>query len=195
MANFQPRKIIGKWRDGFALDLHTLSSVYIGDDEYGHPKFDTQRSEIGELLYKLKFGSDKTVVPEIVTALVHLLGHWKPEVDMLVPVPASAARAVPPVKLVAEGLCQRLGLPLVSCVKRNRDVPQLKNVHDLDERLKLLEGLHTIDASSVQQRRILLFDDVYRSGATMNAITTALYKDGGARDVFALTITRTRSNR
>jgi len=40
-----------------------------------------------------------------------------------------------------------------------------------------------------------LFDDLYRSGATMDAITTALYEQGKAADVFALTITRTRSFR
>ena len=35
---------------------------------------------------------------------------------------------------------------------------------------------------------------LYRSEATMNAITTELYETGEATDVFALTITRTRSN-
>ena len=40
----------------------------------------------------------------------------------------------------------------------------------------------------------LLFDDLYRSGATMNEITTTLYDQGSAADVFVLTITRTRSN-
>ena len=54
MAEFVRRKILGKWKEGFSLDLHTLSSVFIGDDEFGHPRFDTRRSEIGELLYKLK---------------------------------------------------------------------------------------------------------------------------------------------
>jgi predicted amidophosphoribosyltransferase len=51
-----------------------------------------------------------------------------------------------------------------------------------------------VDRTQVQGRRILLFDDLYRSGATMNAITAALYDEGAAADVFALTITRTRSN-
>ncbi len=37
-------------------------------------------------------------------------------------------------------------------------------------------------------------DDLYRSGATMDAITRALYDQGSAADVFALAITRTRSN-
>src|SRR5229473_6598327 len=41
VAKFQPRKIQGRWRDGYALDLHTLSSTPIGYNEYGHMQFDT----------------------------------------------------------------------------------------------------------------------------------------------------------
>ena len=76
---------------------------------------------------------------------------------------------------------------------RTRNVPQLKNISDLDERAKLLEGLHAVDKSVTRDKSVLLFDDLYRSGATMNAITTELYETGEATDVFALTITRTRS--
>lgn len=46
-----------------------------------------------------------------------------------------------------------------------------------------------MDKTQVQGRKILLFDDLYRSGATMNAITAALYDEGEAANVFALTIT------
>lgn len=52
---------------------------------------------------------------------------------------------------------------------------------------------HEVERGEVQGRRILLFDDLFRSGATMNAITAALYDQGGAAEVFALTITRTRN--
>ena len=86
-------------------------------------------------------------------------------------------------------------MPLADCVTKTRNVPQLKNILDLDERVKLLEGLYTIDKSVTQGKSILLFDDLYRSGATMNAITAELYVSGKATDVFALTITRTRSHR
>ncbi len=96
--------------------------------------------------------------------------------------------------VLAEAIGQRLKVPLAACVTRTRNVPQLKNVFDLDERVKLLEGLHAVDKSSTQGKKILLFDDLYRSGATMNAITAELYETGKATDVFALTITRTRSN-
>ncbi len=193
MANFEPRRIIGKWQAGFALDLHTLGSVPIGYDEFGHMQFDTTRSEMGELLYRLKYRSDSTAIVEIVDGVESLIRTWKPRVDILVPVPPSSDRAVQPVIVLADAIGARLRVPVVTCVSRVRDVPQLKNVYDLDERAKLLDGLHDVDESLVQGRSILLFDDLFRSGATMNAISSVLLEKGAA-DVYALTITRTRSN-
>jgi len=48
--------ILGPWKAGYAFGIHTLKSVYIGDDEYGHPRFQTDRSPIGQSLYNLKYG-------------------------------------------------------------------------------------------------------------------------------------------
>lgn len=173
--------------------MHTLSSTYIGDDEFGHPRFDTRRSEIGELLYRLKNRGDQTTVPDIAGAVHSLMDQWKPPVDMLVPVPPSMVRHVQPVLVLAQAVSERLAIPLANCVRRTRDVPQLKNIYDLDERAKHLEDLHAVDQSVTRGRSILLFDDLYRSGATMNAVTGESYDTGEARAVFALTITKTRS--
>ena len=194
MIKFVRRKILGKWKEGFSLDLHTLHSTFIGYDEFGNPQFDTKRSEIGELLYKLKNKSDQNSVPEIVEAVETLMKAWNPTVDILVPVPPSTYRPVQPVHVLAKAISQRLGIPLADCISRSRNEPQLKNIFDLDERAKLLEDLHAVDKSVTRDKSVLLFDDLYRSGATMNAITTELYETGEATDVFALTITRTRSN-
>lgn len=193
MAKFEPRRILGKWRVGWALDLQTLSSAPIGYNEFGHMQFDTKRSEIGELLYRLKYRSDQSVVPEIVDAVAQLV-QPSTNIDAIVPVPFSRPRAVQPVPIVAAAIGQRLDIPVADCVKRIKEVAQLKDIYDLDERSKLLEGAHVIDKAAVEGRKILLFDDLYRSGATMNAITTLLYDEGGALDVIALSITRTRSN-
>jgi len=194
MANFQPRRIIGKWSQGYALDYHSVSSVFLGHNQFGHPEYDTKRSEVGELLYKLKYRSNQAAVGELAEAVERFIKEWNPGADIIVPVPPSTQRSVQPVLVLTEAISKRLGIPLANCVKRVRDIPQLKNVYDLDERLKLLDGLHEVDTSATQDKKILLFDDLYRSGATMNAITTALYEQGKAAEVFALTITRTRSN-
>ena len=62
-----------------------------------------------------------------------------------------------------------------------------------DDRLRALEGAHSVAVSAVRGQRVLLLDDLYRSGATMNAITAVLYDQGGVADVYALAVTRTRS--
>ena len=96
MANYQPRRILGKWREGFSLDIHTLSSTPIGYNEYGHMQFDTTRSELGELLYRLKSRADETVVPEIADTAAAFISEWKPGVEIMVPVPPSTPRAYSP---------------------------------------------------------------------------------------------------
>jgi competence protein ComFC len=170
-----------------------VSSTFVGHDEYGHPRFDTERTEIGELLYRLKNRSDEGVVGEIADTAVRFLESWNPGADIIVPVPPSRNRAKQPVFVLADALSSRLEIPVKwDAVERTREVPELKNVYELKERLRLLAGAHTGKARVVSGKKALLFDDLFRSGATMNAVTEALY-DAGAKDVFAFTITRTRS--
>jgi hypothetical protein len=38
MADYHPKRILGKWREGFALDIHIISSIPIGHNEYERQK-------------------------------------------------------------------------------------------------------------------------------------------------------------
>jgi predicted amidophosphoribosyltransferase len=44
-------------------------------------------------------------------------------------------------------------------------------------------------------KTVLLFDDIYRSGTTLNTAAKVLKERGKVRDIFALTITKTRKKR
>jgi len=114
---------------------------------------------------------------------------------MIIPVPPSRdGRLQQPVHLLAEALSKQVGIPVRSdAVLKVREVPELKNVYGYDERLRLLEGAHKVEPSAVVGKKVLLFDDLYRSGASMNAITAVLYDEGRAAEVYALAITRTQS--
>ena len=194
MAAFNPRKITGNWVSGYALDLHTLSSVHLGVNEAGHDVFDTTRSEMGELLYRLKYNGDKTAAKEIVDTAAAFVKPSLKKFDLIVPVPPSGVRAVQPVLLLAEGIGAALGLPVANCIGTTRPPTQLKGVMDVEKRNELLDGLYSVDTARTKGKNILLFDDLFRSGATMNAITDLLMQAGKAASVRALTITRTRSN-
>ena len=54
MVDINPIQLTGPWDEGFAPDFHTVGSQYLGDDAYGFPQFETTRTPIGELLYKLQ---------------------------------------------------------------------------------------------------------------------------------------------
>jgi predicted amidophosphoribosyltransferase len=86
-------------------------------------------------------------------------------------------------------------LPILSsCLKKTKDTSELKDVFDLGKRSELLQDAFAVDAAKAKGKRILLFDDLYRSGATATAITRVLKEQGGAAAVYLLTLTRTRRN-
>lgn len=194
MIAINPQPIQGKWQGGIALDFHTTSSVLIGVDDYGHKQFDTQRPEIAELLYRLKYKGDRSAAQGIITAAATFLKPHRPKFDLIIPVPPSRPRALQSVILLARGIGAVVGLPVIACVGTTRVPVPLKGVEDPARRAQLLLGLYAIDARHTTGKRVLLFDDLYRSGSTLNAITDVLLHAGQVASVSALTITRTRSH-
>ena len=58
-------KLEGNWKNGIAYDLHTLSSTYLGQDEFGHDRYDTKAVKFKKgAIYQIK---DKK--PSFVTML------------------------------------------------------------------------------------------------------------------------------
>jgi predicted amidophosphoribosyltransferase len=174
--------------------LQTTSSEFRGYNAYGHPEFTTVRSPIGEYLYKLKYRGDRSAMDPIVEALRGFIEQWKIKAEVLVPAPHSTpGRTLVPD--MARRLGKFIGIPVCAhCIQKLKPLKQLKDVYDLDERLELLEGAFSVGRSGIEGKLVLLLDDLYRSGATSGAIGKAL-RAAGAREVFLLTVTRTRSNR
>lgn len=194
MVAINPQKIDGKWRSGIALDFHTTSSTPIGPNEYGHMQFDTVRPEIAELLYQLKYKGDQAAAGGIIATAATYLQQHRAKFDLLIPVPPSTMRTVQPVLLMATGIGDAIRLPVIQCITTTRATTQLKGVVDPDERKALLVGLYVVNAMHTAGKNVLLFDDLFRSGSTMNAITDVLLTEGQAASVCVFTITRTRSN-
>jgi len=194
MIAIHPQWITGNWRWGMALDFHTTSSTPIGYNEYGHMQFDTVRPEIAELLYQLKYHGDESAAKQIIETAASFLRAQEDKFDIIISVPPSASLRIQPVLVLANGIGASLNVPVVQCITATRPTTQLKNVTDPEERRKLLDGLFAVDPQRTANKAILLFDDLFRSGATMNAITDVLLKVGRAARVDVLTITRTRRN-
>lgn len=189
-------KIAGNWKSGLAFDVHTLSSTYIGPNEFGHDQWENVRSEMGELVYKLKYRNDRSALEPIVALLDKIKGIE--QFDYIIPIPPThRSRAFQPVTEIARAIGRRRGVEVRADFLKKRDGgEQLKNVHDPEEREKLLRAsLHIDNDRSMAERDVLLVDDLYRSGATLSVATGLLYDEAKAKTVCVLTMTKTRSKR
>ncbi|GAB2179497.1 ComF family protein [Dongia sp. agr-C8] len=186
----------GNWHSGKAFDLHTVSSTHLGTDEFGHDRFENTRSEMGELVYQLKYKHDQSTVSRIVK-LLDQIGNIE-GFDFLVPIPATNKnRPIKPVELITVALGKRRGVPVVCDCLQNSGNEELKGITDPVARNELLEAAFKLNpmGAKFQGKKILLVDDLYRSGATLHVATDLFYERGKAGRVSVLTMTKTRSNR
>jgi predicted amidophosphoribosyltransferase len=182
--------------ESIALDLHSLSSTFLGYNEFGFKEFDTIRSEIGKLVYRLKYNNDKTVIDSIVKKIIKCFKNEN-LFNAIVPIPPSdKTRAYQPVYLVAEALAKELTLPYYQDVLEKTNSEALKNVTEPTERIKKLKDCMKITGKySLQGNSVLLIDDLYRSGSTLEVATELLIREAKVKHVFVLALTKTRSNR
>lgn len=118
--------------------------------------------------------------------------------DVVVPVPLHPARqrerGYNQAELIARPLAKRLRLPLgpylLVRIKPRPDKHRLSR----QERWRTVRGAYVLrEGARVDKLRILLVDDVFTTGATLDSCSRALRKAGAAR-VIGLTVARVVSN-
>ncbi len=81
-----------------------------------------------------------------------------------------------------------------NAVNKIKDTPELKDIFEYQQRIKVLQDAFNVDADAVAGKRILLIDDLYRSGATATVVAQNLLRRGAsAVHMLAMTKTRTRT--
>ncbi len=89
---------------------------------------------------------------------------------------------------LAEGLARKVGLPLISTLIRTRDT--LKQSHqNRNERLLSILGAFQGIENTPAGRSILLIDDIYTTGSTINEAAMVLHKQGW-QQIYACTVAR-----
>jgi len=181
LGRSHPRKLLGSWEMGWALDFHSR----IVGDEGG-------RSAVGELVYRLKYQSDLSALPPLLEKAGDLFEQYPDfaQVDALVTVPSSEQRRVDPVSEVAALVGKQLDRPVWAgaLVKTRKTAPQKDMVTRVQKRTNVAGAFAA--QVDVRGKRLLVIDDLFDSGATLEEVTRVLRRAGASR-LHVLTLTRT----
>ena len=175
-----PRPLTGNWHAGFALDFH---SSYSGAD--------WNRSGIGDLTYRLKYQSDSSALPALIEHTRNLF-NAHPEMnqfDIILPVPSSTHRNFNPVQEFCKALSSAFNKPMQTSITKTRQTKPQKEMHTPPQKRDNVAGAFAMN-NDITGKQILLVDDLFDSGATLEEITRLLLKHKAAH-VKVLTFTRT----
>jgi len=180
LSSSHPRPLTGNWHTGFALDFH---SSFKGAD--------WNRSGVGDLTYRLKYQSDSSALPALVehTRKLFLAHPEMNQFDIILPVPSSTPREFNPVHEFCKALSRAFGKPLQTFIAKTRQTKPQKEMQTLPQKRDNVAGAFVIN-NDITGKRILLVDDLFDSGATLEEITKLLLKHKASR-VNVLTLTRT----
>ncbi len=111
--------------------------------------------------------------------------------DAIVPVPVSKEklkrRGYNQAELLARQISSRTGIPVnTSMVTRIQDTTPMKELGRA-ERMKNLKGVFKVGVIDVECRNVLVVDDIYTTGSTMDAMADVL-KQNGVERVFFVTL-------
>lgn len=187
-----PIQLFGEWDQGWALDTHSISSEYIGDDPFGHPRYDTTRSYIGELMYQLKYRVNTSVLPAIVDEVTGLLESkgLLSSIDLIIPAPPTKDRTFQPVFAIAEAVAKQNDIFFSDDALVKTSSLEAKSM-DWSAKKKLKGSVH-FTKEFIRPCNVLLIDDVYETGSTLKACVNALREDPKTGKIYVLTITKTR---
>ena len=148
------------------------------------------------LIQRFKYQGDTALVPVFGGYMARAwLRDGAIAPDVIVPTPLhwrrEAARGFNQAELTARVVGRILGIPLVKALRRVRSTPKQAYLDAVERRRNMRGAFRAVShrRSAVQDRTVLVVDDVLTTGATLEAAARALLEAGAAR-VVVLTAAR-----
>ena len=120
---------------GFALDIHTIKSTLLYDG-----KFETTRTDLGELLFRLKYKFDRSTIEEIAIKCSKVIKSAYSDIDVIIPAPPSnLERPFQPVFEVAKRIGELTKIPIDLNYVIKLPTEQIKSLNNQEDRNIILD--------------------------------------------------------
>lgn len=154
-----------------------------------------------EAIHLMKYEKKQVISKHLVQLLqAHLPEDFAAtDYDLLLPIPLHAnrfrQRGFNQAERIAQGIAKVWRVPVrTDILVRIRDTVPLSSLNSHEERMKSINGAFEVQLpDSIQNRKILLIDDIFTTGTTINEALKAL-QVANPNCVDVLTLARTRSS-
>jgi ComF family protein len=151
-----------------------------------------------ELILQLKFYRASYLVKYLGKLLAEKLSKedFIPQLDFVTPVPMKKwkifLRGYNQAELLAKELTSRLRIKYKGAIlKKIKQIPPQSLLSDWERRQNVRGAFGLKSQSSVKDKKILLVDDVYTTGSTINECAKTLL-EGGAREIYVAVLARSQ---
>ncbi len=179
------KKIVGEQE--YCTDCKETKHVYTR----GRALYEYQSA--AQSIYRFKYGGRKEYASFYAEEMVHFLGDFIQFVrpDGIVPVPLHKKRrrerGYNQAGILSNEVGKRLGIPVYDkYLCRVRATAPLKNLNP-KERQNNLKKAFIVSENDVKLERVIVIDDIYTTGSTIDAIATVL-KQCGVKEIYFITL-------
>lgn len=145
--------------------------------------------EMRQSIYRFKYDNKREYADFYVEEAVRLYGDWIKRIgaDAIVPIPLyrkkHKMRGFNQAQVLAEGIGRKLNIPVCShMVGRVKNTTAQKNLNNKERQENVKKAFKIID-NEVQLNKILLVDDIYTTGSTIDAVAE-VFRGCGVKEVY-----------
>ena len=149
---------------------------------------DVMREAVSGLKYRGRKEYGETLGLLMGRCALPCIREWK--AGALIPVPVHrsrlAARGYNQAEVLAEGISRVTGLPVLDCLMRTEKTTAMKKL-TREERKRAVGKAMALKPGKRVPERVIIVDDIYTTGATVDSCAAVL-RSGGAGRVFFITL-------
>ena len=149
--------------------------------------------EMKNAMYRFKYGNRRCYAKVFAKHGLHYYGSWikRNGIEAIIPVPMyrkkEKQRGYNQAAVFARSLSDLTDIPVEGeFVRRERETEAMKRLNALKRKKNLLNAF-SLQKKGVQFKKVLIVDDIYTTGTTMDEVAKVL-KLGGVEEVFGLTV-------
>ena len=147
--------------------------------------------DIKKMMYRFKYSNRRSYADFFADEALRRWGRYlQGNFDAVIPIPMNEEkmkkRGYNQAEVFGRELARRLGIPLVNALSRQKTTEAMKRLDPAERRLNLINAFKYSE-TGVKLGKVLVVDDIYTTGATLDSASDTL-KDNGVKRVYAFCI-------